>query len=337
MFCPECGTWNRASAAACTRCEGLLPEVVSAPFEQPDAELSKLRRATGSRYRVIRRLGGGGMADVYFAEQARLARRVVIKVLHAHLGKDPEIAERFQREAEAAAQLCHPHICPILDYGEIDGIVYTVMPYFDGGSLADKVQKQGSVDALLVAAAAAQVACGLDYAHRRGIVHRDVKPDNVLFDEDGNAAITDFGIATARFHGRLTASGRAMGTPHYMSPEQAMGKLVDGRSDIYAIGILLYESLVGFPPFDGADAFSVSYKQVHETPVVPTEVSSRVPMAISDIVMRCLAKAPGDRYARGYDLADALIGFLKSGGGESADAYRAAVTARRSGGVAPPA
>ncbi|HMC55905.1 MAG TPA: serine/threonine-protein kinase, partial [Gemmatimonadaceae bacterium] len=264
MFCPECGTWNRASAAACTRCNDPLPEVVAAPFEQPDAELSKLRRATGSRYRVIRRLGGGGMADVYFAEQALLARRVVIKVLHAHLGKDPEIAERFRREAESAAQLCHPHVCPILDYGDVDGIVYTVMPYYEGGSLADKVQKQGNVDALLVAAAAAQVASGLDYAHRHGIVHRDVKPDNVLFDEDGNAIITDFGIATARFHGRLTASGRAMGTPHYMSPEQAMGKMVDGRSDIYAAGVLLYEMLVGFPPFDGADSYSIGYKHVHE-------------------------------------------------------------------------
>jgi serine/threonine protein kinase len=312
MFCPECGTWNRASAAACTRCNDPLPEVVAAPFEQPDAELSKLRRATGSRYRVIRRLGGGGMADVYFAEQALLARRVVIKVLHAHLGKDPEIAERFRREAESAAQLCHPHVCPILDYGDVDGIVYTVMPYYEGGSLADKVQKQGNVDALLVAAAAAQVASGLDYAHRHGIVHRDVKPDNVLFDEDGNAIITDFGIATARFHGRLTASGRAMGTPHYMSPEQAMGKLIDGRSDVYAMGIMLYESLAGYPPFDGADSFSVGYKQVHEKPVALDEANKRVPAALSTIVMRCLEKNPADRYARGYELADALIGFLAS-------------------------
>src|SRR4051812_2014414 len=312
MFCPDCGTWNRASAAACTRCTNALPEVVAAPFEQPDAELSKLRRATGSRYRVLRRLGGGGMADVYFAEQALLARRVVIKVLHAHLGKDPEIAERFRREAEAAASLCHPHICPILDYGDVDGIVYTVMPYYEGGSLADKVQKHGNVDMLLVAAAAAQVACGLDYAHRRGIVHRDVKPDNVLFDEDGNAIITDFGIATARFHGRLTASGRAMGTPHYMSPEQAMGKLIDGRSDVYAMGILLYESLLGFPPFDGADAFSVSYKQVHEAAVPPIEVSSRVPPALSEIVMRCLAKSAAARYQRGYELADVLLDYIRS-------------------------
>ena len=186
------------------------------------------------------------------------------------------------------------------------------MPYFDGGSLADKVQKQGSVDALLVAAAAAQVACGLDYAHRRGIVHRDVKPDNVLFDEDGNAIITDFGIATARFQGRLTASGRAMGTPHYMSPEQAMGKLIDGRSDVYAMGIMLYESLAGYPPFDGADSFSVGYKQVHEKPVALNEANKRVPAALSAVVMHCLEKNPADRYARAFELADALVAFLAS-------------------------
>src|SRR6478752_2283247 len=119
-------------------------------------------------------------------------------------------------------------------------------------------------------------------------------------------------IATARFHGRLTASGRAMGTPHYMSPEQAMGKLVDGRSDIYAMGILLYEALVGFPPFDGADAFSVSYKQVHEAAVAPIDVASRIPQAMSDIVMKCLAKAPTSRYTRGYELADALLAFLRT-------------------------
>ena len=327
MFCPECGTWNRASAAECTRCTNALPDVVSAPFEQPDEAITTLRRATGSRYRVIRRLGGGGMADVYFAEQALLARPVVIKVLHAHLSRDPEIAERFRREAEASAQLVHPHICPILDYGSVGDIVYTVMPYYDGGSLADRVQKHGSVDPLLCAAAAAQVACGLDYAHRRGIVHRDVKPDNVLFDEDGNAIITDFGIATARFHGRLTASGRAMGTPHYMSPEQAMGKLIDGRSDIYALGIMLYEALAGFPPFDGADSFSVGYKQVHEKPVPINEVNTRIPVALGAIVMRCLEKDATDRFARGRDVADALIGFLATAP-QGADYFRMARAAR---------
>lgn len=270
------------------------------------------------------------MADVFVAEQVQLARQVVIKVLHPHLARDAEVSERFRREAEAAARLVHPHICAILDYGATDDVVFTVMPYLEGGSLADLIQKYRMVDAASAASVAAQVACGLDYAHRHGVVHRDVKPDNVLFDEDGNALLTDFGIATARFHARLTASGRAMGTPHYMSPEQAMGKLVDGRSDLYAVGIMLYESLVGFPPFDGADAFSVSYKQVHEAAVAPIEVSSRVPHALSDIVMRCLAKTPTTRYSRGYELADALIGFLRSvAGAESGNAYRAAVTARR--------
>jgi len=245
VFCPECGTWNRASAAACERCEQTLPNLDRAPFERPDDELTRLRRAAGARYRIMRRLGAGGMATVYVGEQAHLLRPVVIKVLHPHLAKDPEVAERFRREAEAASRLVHPHICPIFDYGATEDVVYAVMPYLEGGSLADQIQTHRYVPPARAAAVAAQVACGLDYAHRRGVIHRDVKPDNVLFDEDGNAVLTDFGIATARFHGRLTASGRAMGTPHYMSPEQAMGKLVDGRSDVYAVGIVLYEALLG--------------------------------------------------------------------------------------------
>jgi serine/threonine protein kinase len=159
------------------------------------------------------------------------------------------------------------------------------------------------------------------------VVHRDVKPDNILFDEDGNALITDFGIATARFHGRLTASGRAMGTPHYMSPEQAMGKLVDGRSDLYALGVVMYEALVGFPPFDGADAFSVGYKHVHEKPVPVGEIDSRVPEALAAVVMRCLEKAAGDRYERGNVLADALIGYL-AGSDEPVAAQRGAILSR---------
>jgi serine/threonine protein kinase len=310
VFCPECGTWNRANAASCSRCTVDLPAVASTPQEKPDEEISALRRATGNRYRILRRLGGGGMATVYRAEQMPLSRDVVVKVLHPHLARDAEMAERFRREAEAAAQLVHPFICPLLDFGRSGETVYIVMPYLGGGSLADRVQKERAVAPTVVAAATAQVAVGLDHAHRRGVVHRDVKPDNILFDDDGNAFITDFGIATARFHGRLTASGRAMGTPHYMSPEQAMGKLVDGRSDLYALGVVMYEGLVGFPPFDGADAFSVGYKHVHEKPVDLAEIDSRLPEALVAIVMRCLSKSADDRYARGDALADALLGYL---------------------------
>ena len=223
----------------------------------------------------------------------------------------------------------HPFICPLLDFGRSGETVYIVMPYLGGGSLADRVHRDRAVSPMVVAAAAAQVAVALDHAHRRGVVHRDVKPDNILFDDDGNAFITDFGIATARFHGRLTASGRAMGTPHYMSPEQAMGKLVDGRSDLYALGVVMYEALVGFPPFDGADAFSVGYKHVHEQAVHIGEVDSRLPQSLADIVMRCLAKSADARYERGDALADALLAYLATGEDTSPAARRSAGLARR--------
>lgn len=329
MFCPDCGTWNRRAAVTCSRCAAELPELPDAPNERPDEDLDLLRRSTGGRYRVYRRLATGGMASVYAAKHAQLGRPVVIKVLLPHLARDPEMRERFRREAEAAAQLVHPAICQILDYGELDTTVYLVMPYMAGGSLADLIVRSGTIAPPLAAAIAAQVAVGLDYAHRHGIVHRDVKPDNILFDEDGNAHITDFGIATARFHNRLTMTGRAMGTPHYMSPEQAMGKLVDGRSDLYAVGVLMYEMLVGFPPFDGADSYSIGYKHVHETPASPDVVDSRTPPAIAAIVMKALAKNPADRYARGTELADALIAFLAQT--PAPDGLRTAWLSRRLG------
>ena len=309
MFCPACGTWNRNSAANCSRCTAKLPEFAAPSFEKPDEEITKLRQATGSRYRVQRRLGGGGMASVYLAEHAHLDRPVVLKVLHGHLAKDSEMLERFRREARAASQLVHPNIVPIIDAGETEGVLFVVMPYMLGGSFADRIAL-GAQPPAEVASIVAQAATALDYAHRRGIVHRDVKPDNVLFDEDGHALVTDFGIAEARSELRLTASGRAMGTPHYMSPEQAMGKLVDGRADVYSLGIVMYEGLIGFPPFDGPDAFAVGYKQVHEPAVSPQAVNSEIPSPVAEIVMRCLLKNPADRYARGDDLADALIAWL---------------------------
>ena len=329
MFCPSCGTWNRTAAIACSRCKAALPELRERPTEQPDAELSGVRRATGGRYRVVRRMGSGGMAHVYYALHSVLERPLVIKVLHQHLAKDSEMRERFRREAEAASQLGHPHICAILDYGALGDTVFLVMPHLAGGSLADLLVRDRTVPAAPCAAIACQVATALDYAHRRGIIHRDIKPDNILFDEDGHALITDFGIATARFHGRLTKTGRAMGTPHYMSPEQAMGKMVDGRSDLYAVGVMMYEMLLGFPPFDGADSYSVGYKQVHETAVAPDIVDSNVSPELAAITMRCLAKNAAERFQSGFELADALIAYLAAAG--APDQHRTAWYARRTG------
>ncbi|MBW7933797.1 MAG: serine/threonine protein kinase [Gemmatimonadaceae bacterium] len=295
-------------------------------MDAPDALITALRQATGGRYRVLRRIGSGGMADVYLVEQETLGRPLVLKVMHAHLSRDPEMRERFRREAEAAARLVHPLICVPFDYGETGELVYLIMPFLAGGGLADALAASRTLPPDRVAEIGAQLATALDYAHRHGVVHRDVKPDNVLFDEDGNAYLTDFGIATAQFHARLTASGRAMGTPHYMAPEQAMGRTLDGRADLYAVGILMYECLVGFPPFDAADAFAVGYKQVHEAPVPVTEVNSDIPAPLASIVMRCLEKAPEGRFQRGAELAAALDAWLYTAGVRREGALRGRVT-----------
>src|SRR4051812_12551738 len=278
----------------------------------PDPSVTALRQVTGGRYTIMHRVGEGGMASVYYALHVCLDSPVVIKVLHPHLAREQEMRERFRREAESAAQLMHPHICKIIDFGMVDDHVYLVMPYMARGTLSDRIGGHRSLSAETTAAVAAQVATGLDYAHRRGLVHRDIKPDNILFDEDDNAIITDFGIATAHFRSRVTGSGNVMGTPHYMSPEQARGKLLDGRSDLYALGVVMYETMLGFPPFDGADIYSISYKHVTEMAVSPDEVDSRIPSVLSAIVMKCLEKRASARYQRGNDLADALIGFLTS-------------------------
>lgn len=318
MFCPACGSWNRGVAARCLRCDVALPDVPSRE-ERPDADITALRHVIGGRYSISHRIGDGGMATVYYAMHTALDRPVVLKVLHPHLARDADMRERFRREAETAAQLVHPHVCAILDFGMTDKQVYTVMPYLSRGTLGDRISGKRTLSPERAAAVGAQVAVALDYAHRHGVVHRDIKPDNVLFDEDENALVTDFGIATAQFRGRMTGTGHVMGTPHYMSPEQARGRLLDGRSDLYTLGVVLYEALVGFVPFDGADVYSISTKHLTEMAVAPDVVDSRVPPSLGAIVMRCLAKDPAARYQRGNDLADALLQFLAASAAIPAD------------------
>jgi serine/threonine-protein kinase len=309
MFCPACGSWNRGAAARCLHCDETLPDIETSG-KQPDLDIAALRHVIGGRYSVSHRLGDGGMATVYYAIHTALDRPVVLKVLHQHLARDTGMRERFRREAETAAQLVHPHICNIIDFGMTDRHVYIVMPYMSRGTLGDRIVGQRTLSPEVTASIGAQIASALDYAHRHGLVHRDIKPDNILFDEDENAVVTDFGIATAHFRSRMTGSGHVMGTPHYMSPEQARGRLLDGRSDLYTVGVVLYETLLGFVPFDGADIYSISSKHLNETAASPDIVDSRIPAELAAIVMRCLEKDPLDRYQRGNDLADALIQFL---------------------------
>ncbi len=291
----------------------LLPALPAA-VDAPDHLITSLRQATGQRYRIVRRVGSGGMADVYEARHHLLDRPLAVKVLHSHLSRDPEMRVRFKREAEAASRLLHPFICSPLDYGETDDAVYIVLPFIAGGCLADDLAATRTIEAPRAARIAAQVATALDYATRQGIIHRDVKPDNVLFDADGNAILTDFGIATAHFHGRLTAGGRAMGTPHYMAPEQAMGKFVDGRADLYGVGVMLYECLLGATPFDGPDGYAIGYKHVHELPTPLERVAPQISRGLAAITMRCLEKSPDARFQRGHDLAAAIYDWMATEG-----------------------
>ena len=305
------------------QCGVTLPDA-PAPAEAPDHLITSLRHATGHRYRIVRRIGSGGMADVYEAKHHLLAQPLAVKVMHAHLARDAEMRVRFRREAEAASRLLHPFICAPIDYGETDDAVYIVLPYLGGGCLADDLTRTRTIDPARAARITAQVATALDYSSRQGVIHRDVKPDNVLFDTDGNAIITDYGIATAYFHGRLTAGGRAMGTPHYMAPEQAMGRFVDGRADLYAAGVMLYECLVGATPFDGPDGYSIGYKHVHEAPKPVRSLAPNVPEGLAQIVMNCLEKAPEARYQRGHDLADAIYSWMHTAGLQEEPPVRAA-------------
>lgn len=270
--------------------------------------LLKLRAALTDRYAVERELGRGGMATVYLAQDLKHRRPVAIKVLA------PELAaalgrERFLREIETAAGLTHPHILPLHDSGEADGFLYYVMPYVEGESLRDRLNREGQLaidDAILVAT---EVASALSYAHSRGVVHRDVKPDNILL-SDGGAIVADFGIAgaiAAARGGKLTQTGIVLGTPAYMSPEQGSGeRTVDGRSDVYSLGCVLYEMLTGEPPFTGPTAQAIIAKRFTDPVPSARRLRETVPAAVDRAIAKALARTPADRFATTHEFAEAL-------------------------------
>ena len=257
-------------------------------------------------YRIVALLGRGGMAEVYRAEDERLGREVALKVLPPEFAWDPERVERFEREVRAGARLNHANIVTVYEFGQGSGQHFYTMALMTGGDLKTRIR--GNPNGMPVAearAVAAAVARALDYAHRHGFVHRDVKPENILFDEDGTPQLTDFGIARAMAAGtRMTATGMSIGSPHYMSPEQARGLEVDGRSDLYSLGVVLYEMLTGRLPFDAGDTLAVAYAHVNDpVPELPRELTPWQP-----VIERLLAKSPEDRYASAGELAAVLAG-----------------------------
>jgi eukaryotic-like serine/threonine-protein kinase len=247
------------------------------------------------RYRIIRKLGAGGMANVYLAEDQELGRRVAIKILDDRHAADDSFIERFRREAKNAAGLSHPNIVSIYDRGEAEGTYYIAMEYLSGRSLKELIVSRGPTPIRIAIDYTRQMLAALGFAHRHGIVHRDIKPHNVVVDADGRLKVTDFGIARSGAS-QMTEVGSIIGTAQYLSPEQARGSPVDQRSDVYSVGIVLYEMLTGTVPFTGDTPLEIAMKHLSEVPVPPSELRDDVPDDLDLVVLRALAKDPEDRY-----------------------------------------
>ncbi len=246
------------------------------------------------RYELDHKIGSGGMADVWLAEDTELDRKVAIKILHDRFAQDKEFVQRFQREAQSAAGLQHPNVVGIFDRGVFRDTYFIAMEYVDGPSLKDLVKGgMGTQEAIGITR---QILNAARFAHRKGIVHRDLKPQNVLIDDEGRARVADFGIARGGENSDITATGSVMGTAQYLSPEQAQGKETTPRSDLYSIGVILYEALTGRVPFEGDSAVAVALKQVSEAPRRPSAINPNVPPALDAVVMRALAKDPDARF-----------------------------------------
>ena len=270
---------------------------------------ARLATALVGRYRIEREVGRGGMATVWLAHDLKHGRQVAIKVLHPHLAAVVG-AERFLKEIKNTAHLQHPHILPLFDSGEADGLLFYVMPFVDGESLRSKIDREKQLPIADAVRIASDVASALNYAHRHGVIHRDIKPENILL-HDGQTLVADFGIALAPGTNdtRLTETGISIGTPPYMSPEQAVGEReLDARSDIYAVGAMMYEMLTGAPPFTGPSAQAIVAKVITEKPVPPSRLRKDTPVHIENAVLTALQKNPDDRFPGAAALQSALLG-----------------------------
>jgi serine/threonine-protein kinase len=277
------------------------------PSPETSPEFLDLQAAVAGRYSLDRELGRGGMGIVFLARDVALDRPVAIKLLPPAMAAQPALRERFLREARTAAQLSHPNIVPIFSVEEIGNLVFFAMAWIDGETLGERLQRRGPVPAAETTRILREVAWALGYAHGQGLVHRDLKPDNIMMESaTGRAVLTDFGIAHRFEDERVTAENELVGTPAYMSPEQAGGESCDGRADIYALGIVGYELLSGSPPFDDDSVARVLVQQATVMPPALAREAVGAPRALVAAIMRCLEKAPGDRFPDAKAFADAL-------------------------------
>ena len=307
MTCPHCGLHNASGARFCGSCgRAMAPTATGSRTAISEPGPSLIGREIAGRYRMVAKLGEGGMGAVYRAEQMSLRRAVAIKLLRPELSADPSLVRRFNIEAELAAKLSHPNTVNIYDFGQdVDGTLFIAMEYVEGKSLRHVVQA-GAMPLSRLLPIAAQIASSLTHAHMHGIVHRDLKPDNIMLTERGRehdiARVLDFGIAKLRDDTRqtqqaMTQAGDLIGTPQYMAPEQIRGDAVDGRTDVYALGAMLYELSTGRLPFEGATVMAILSKHLTEVPMVPSvrRPDLGLPPELDALVMSALAKSPADR------------------------------------------
>jgi serine/threonine protein kinase len=309
MFCSRCGSEITGKSKFCPSCglDLMATTPVHAIATGALQELDLVRESLAAEYEIIEELGRGGMAMVYRARDRQLEREVAVKVLPFSLAFDTEFVERFQREARTAAQLEHPNIISIYRVGRSGRVIYFVMKFLRGGSLSTVLGSRKKLTPPEIRRLLLEAGSALGYAAQRGIVHRDIKPDNIMFDEFGQGVLTDFGIAKAASGQKLTGTGMSIGTPHYMSPEQARAQPIDGRSDIYSLGVVAYQCLTGTVPYDGEDSFSIGYKHITEPIPTPNLVTADE-RRIFEVIKRMLMKDPFDRYQSCEELVASFRG-----------------------------
>lgn len=286
-------------------------------------------------YQIVAPLGEGGMAAVYKAYQPGMERYVALKVLPRHFAHDPQFVARFEQEAKILARLQHPHILPVFDYGQADGYAYIVMPFLHSGTLTG-LMSGAPLPLAQIRRIVSQVGDALDYAHSQGLIHRDVKPSNILLDERGNCLLTDFGIAKmVESSAHLTATGGFVGTPAYMSPEQGLGQKIDGRSDIYALGIILYEMAVGRVPYKAETPMAVVVKHINDPLPMPQRVNPNLPEGLEGVILKALAKQPEDRYTTAGDMVRALRAVISEPADEAVTAVAVAPATTQGASIKP--